>query len=187
MNIAVKPVNMALADLQATAKTTIQFTHRAGDANVVRFKLNTIGSVDRFELVVEADLITKTLSLVSFGRMDYGVLGAQSSTYDVVPVELDQMTSAFVLGGIASTIPWDKHPIVPEYSIERHRSPYTGSADLITNEATYTVDFDCDGIHDICIKTVYDDNGEIVYQDDKCPTPDWAHYSATPALQGDNY
>lgn len=182
MNIAVKPVNMALADLQANTKPSIQFAHRAGDANVVRFKMNTRGTSQQFEMVVEADLITKTLSLVSFGRMDYGCLGAQSSTYDVVPVDLDQMTAEFVLGGIAHVIPWGSHPIVPEYSIERHRSPYTSSADLITNDAVYTVDFDCDGIHDICIKTVYDDNGEIVYQDDHFPTPDWAHYSAAPQL-----
>jgi hypothetical protein len=186
MNVAVTQVNQALAELQAR-KPSIQFTHRAGDANVVRFKLNAIGSVDRFEMVIEADLITRALSLISFGRMDYGCLGAQSSTYDVAAVELDQMTAEFVLSNIVHVIPWDKHPVVPEYSIERHRSPYTGSADLITNDAVYTVDFDCDGIHDICVKTVYDDNGEIVYQDDKCPTPDWAYYSAAPALQGDNH
>lgn len=184
MNIAVTQVNQALAELQARAKTTIQFTHRHGDANVVRFKLNAIGSVDRFQMVVEADLITRALSLISFGRMDYGCLGAQSSTYDVVPVDLDQMTAEFVLGGIAHVIPWDKHPVVPDYQIEI--SPFS-SADLITSEATYTVDFNDDGLYDVCIKTVYDDNGEIVYQDDKYPTPDWAHYSATPALQGDNY
>ena len=181
MNIAVTQVNQALAELQAR-KPSIQFAHRAGDANVVRFKMNTRGTSQHFEMVVEGDLITKTLSLVSFGRMDYGCLGAQSSTYDVVPVDLDQMTSAFVLGGIASTIPWDKHPVVPAYTIERHASPYTSSADLITDDAVYTVDFDCDGIHEVCTKTVYDEDGEIVYQDDKCPTPDWAHYSAAPKL-----
>ena len=178
MNIAVTQVNQALAELQAR-KPSIQFAHRAGDANVVRFKLNASGSVERFEMVVEADLITRALSLISFGRMDYGCLGAQSSTYDVVPVELDQMTAEFVLGGIAHVLPWDKHPVVPDYQIEI--SPFS-SADLITNDAVYTVDFDCDGIHEVCTKTVYDEDGEIVYQDDKCPTPDWAHYSAAPKL-----
>jgi hypothetical protein len=171
-------MNIKATTRQAIApEIQISMPYRRGDDNTVHMTLNTLGTSNRYAAKIIADLSTQTVTLT-----DYSQKTIDGSVSFLTPVELAPTVRAQLESSISKLIRWDDHPVVPAYSIERHRRPYTNSADLITSDGTYTVDFDCDGIHEVCTKTVLDDDGDVVYLDDKCQTPDWAHYSAAAQL-----